>query len=63
MANMTFDDYLDKYFDRFGEALPMFQIARTRTDDEVIAIIKECISKGKDVYELGYCTLDEDVEY
>lgn len=57
------EKYLDKYYEKFGEALPTYQIARTRTEDEVIAIIKECISKGKDVYELGYCTLDDDVQY
>ena len=64
------EKYLDKYYEKFGEALPTYQIARTRTEDEVIAIIEECISKveeciskGKDVYELGYCTLDDDVQY
>jgi len=57
------EKYLDKYYEKFGEALPTYQIAMTRTDDEVIAIIEECISKGKDVYELGYCTLDGDVQY
>ena len=57
------EKYLDKYYEKFGEALPTYQIARTRTEDEVITIIEECISKGKDVYELGYCTLDDDVQY
>ena len=57
------EKYLDKYYEKFGEALPTYQIARTRAEDEVIAIIEECISKGKDVYELGYCTLDDDVQY
>lgn len=57
------DEYLDKYYDKFGEALPMYQIARTRTDDEVIDVIKDCLKQGKDVYELDYCTLDEDVMY
>lgn len=57
------EKYLDEYYEKFGEALPTYQIARTRTEDEVIAIIEECINKGKDVYELGYCTLDDDVQY
>lgn len=57
------DAYLDKYYEKFGEALPTYQIARTRTDEQIIAIIKECIEKSKDVYELGYCTDNLDMEY
>ena len=30
---------------------------------EDIEIIKECVEKKKDVYELGYLTLDLDVSY
>ena len=30
---------------------------------EDIEIIKECVEKKKDVYELGYLTLDLDVRY
>lgn len=53
----------DQYREMFGENLPAFQICRGRTDEEIDAILKECIEKGKDVYELGYCTLDEDICY
>lgn len=52
-----------QYYERFGESVPAYQIFRGRTDAEVDAIVRECLEKGKDVYELGYCTLDEDVEY
>ena len=30
---------------------------------EDIEIIKECVEKKKDVYEIGYLTLDLDVSY
>jgi hypothetical protein len=53
----------EQYYEMFGESLPTFQICRGRTDAEIDAILRECIEKGKDVYELGYCTLNEDVQY
>lgn len=57
------EELLNKYADRFGESFPTFQIARTRTDAEVAEIIKECLEKNKDVYQLGYCVDDSDILY
>ncbi len=57
------DEWLEKYFDMFGEGFPTFQIARGRTDDECIEIIKTCIENKKDAYELGYAEDDEDTIY
>ena len=57
------DELMEKYREMFGEAFPSYQITRTRSDEEVVAILNECIDKKKDAYELGYCTDDEDTFY
>ena len=57
------DEKLDAYAEKFGEGFPMMPLAWGRTDDEVIEIIDDCLSKGKDVYELGYVEDDDDVMY
>lgn len=49
------------YFDKFGDGFPTMEI--NVTDDECIKIIDECIKKGKNVYELGYVTLNDDIYY
>lgn len=56
-------EHMKKYAEKFGDGFPMFQIGRSRTDEEIVEIIKECIEKGKDAYELGYVTDDPDVLY
>lgn len=38
-------------------------VAWGRTEEEVIRIIDECISKDKDAYALGYVEDDDDVYY
>lgn len=45
---------LRKYEKRFPRGFPATPLMRGRTDEEVIAIIEECLEKGKDVEELGY---------
>lgn len=57
------DEKLDAYAEKFGDGFPMMPLAWGRTDDEVIEIIDDCLSKGKDVYELGYVEDDDDVMY
>lgn len=57
------EKYLKKYAKTFGEGFPTYQLARGRSPEEVIEIIKRCIDVKKDVYELGLVTLDEDTEY
>ena len=54
---------LREYAKRFGDGFPMYQIGRSRTEDEIIAIINECLENGQDAYELGYCKDDRDIEY
>ena len=60
---MGSEELHEQYYDMFGESVPAYQICRGRTDEEIDAIIRECLEKKKDVYELGYCTLDDDVQY
>ena len=57
------DDKLNEYAEKFGDGFPMMPLAWGRTDEEVIEIIDECISKGKDAYALGYVEEDDDVIY
>jgi hypothetical protein len=53
---------LNLYEDTFDDSFPMFPM-KGKKPDEIIEIINECVSKKKDVYELKYLTLDEDVLY
>ena len=53
---------LDLYWDTFQDSFPTFPM-RCRGEKKIIEIIKECVEKKKDVYELGYLTLDLDVRY
>lgn len=60
---MKIDEYLQKYVDRFDEGFPMYQLGRSRTEEEIIEIIKECLDSGQNAYDLGLVTDDEDIEY
>lgn len=57
------DELLRQYAEEFGEGFPMYQIGRTRSDEETEAIIRECLQKKKDAYELGYCSDDMNIVY
>lgn len=57
------DEKLNEYVERFGEGFPMYQLGRTRTDEEIISIIEQCLSDGKTAYDLGLVTDDEDTTY
>ena len=57
------DEYLEQYAKRFGDGFPTIPLAWGRTEAEVIDIIKECLEKGKDVYEMGLLSDDDDVKY
>ena len=59
----TIDEMMVEYAKRFGDGFPSFQIMRTRSDDEIIIIIEDCLEKGKDAYELGYVSGNEEIEY
>ena len=57
------DKLLEEYIDKFGEGFPTFQVFRGITEEERIAVVQECIDKGKNAYELGLCSLDDDLYY
>lgn len=57
------DKKLEEYRVMFKEGFPMIPLKWGRTDEQVIEIINRCIKEGKDVYELGYVIIDDDVMY
>ena len=57
------DELLKEYAERFGDGFPSYQIMRGRSDEETMEIIRECLEKGKDAYELGYVEDDDDIMY
>ena len=67
MSNKNTTEKLEKaqiaYAEKFGEGFPMFQLATNRSDDEIIAIIEECVKSGKNVYERGIVKNGENVLY
>lgn len=54
---------LELYYVKFNDSFPTVPLMAGRSDDEVIKIIKECVDKEKDVYDLGYLKLDDDILY
>ena len=56
------DEWLKKYRDKFGDGFPTFQLLGY-SDEEIIEIIKDCINKNKNAYELGYVTDENDIAY
>lgn len=57
----SLDGWLERYFDTFGEGMPMYQVGRSRTEKELIEIIKDCIEHKKDAYDMGYVDDDDDM--
>lgn len=57
------DEKLREYAERFGDGFPTIPLGWGRTDKEIIALINECLKAGKDAYEMGFLTDDEDIEY
>lgn len=56
------DEALNRYEKKFDDSFPMFAMSGTEAK-EVIKIINRCIDENKDVYDLGYLTLDGDTIY
>ena len=49
---------LERYKKKFNDDFPTIPFDR-REDAEIIDIIDECIEENKDVYDLGYLSLDD----
>lgn len=62
MFDDEFSKALDAYEKKFNDGFPTFPMSG-KPPNRVIEIIEECITKNKDVYELGYLLLSEDVVY
>lgn len=50
------------YEKKFDDSFPMIPMIGT-APDEIVKIIHKCISENKDVYDMGYLSLDDDVIY
>ena len=56
------DKALELYEKTFNDSFPMFSMSG-KPQKEVIQIINRCIEENKDVYDLGYLSLDGDTLY
>lgn len=54
---------LDLYRETFKDSFPTIPLAQGRTEDEIVQIIHRCVKENKDVYELGYLTFDDGIQY
>ena len=54
---MKIDKALEQYEKTFDDSFPMFTFMCT-SESDVIEMINKCISENKDVYEMGYLSLD-----
>lgn len=63
MPNEKLEEKMIAYVEAFGDSFPTIPLAWSRSDEELIDIIDECLEQSKDVYELGYVTLDPDIIY
>lgn len=50
------------YNEKFEDAFPSIPLL-SRPEKEVIEIVESCINNNKDVYEMGYLKLDDDIIY
>ena len=53
---------LESYENTFDDSFPMFPMMG-KEQDEVVGIINKCIEEKKDVYDMGYLSLNDDVIY
>lgn len=53
---------MGEYEGVFGDGFPLFPFG-SYSEEEIIEIIDRCIKEKKDVYDLGYLSLDEDIQY
>lgn len=49
---------LELYKEKFNDDFPTIPF-ESQEDEEIIDIIDECIEENKDVYDLGYLSLDD----
>lgn len=52
------DELLELYEMKFDASFPTFPLLMEKSDEEVIDIINKCVDENKDVYDMGYLSLD-----
>lgn len=52
------DEALELYEKKFDDSFPTIPLLLQKSDEEVIEIINKCINEDKDVYDMGYLSLD-----
>lgn len=57
-----FQEALERYEKKFNDSFPTFSLL-SHGEEKVIKMIDDCISQGKDAYEMGYLELDDDIKY
>ena len=57
------DKALELYEKTFDDSFPTIPLLMDKSKTEVVEIINKCISEGKDVYDMGYLSLDNDSIY
>lgn len=57
------DAALKLYEQTFDDSFPTIPLLMDNSDEKVVEIINQCISKNQDVYDMGYLTLDKDTIY
>ncbi|WP_288895116.1 hypothetical protein [uncultured Megasphaera sp.] len=57
------DKAIELYEKTFDDSFPTIPVLTDKSKIEVMEIINKCISEGKDVYDMGYLSLDNDSIY
>lgn len=57
------DKAIELYEKTFDDSFPTIPVLTDKFKAEVVEIINKCISEGKDVYDMGYLSLDNDSIY
>ena len=49
----------ENYKKKFDDDFPTIPLAECMSEEEIIVMVDECISNNKDVYDMGYLSLDD----
>lgn len=58
----TFDEALELYEKTFDDSFPTIPMSG-KSNEEIIDIINKCVNEKKDVYDMGYLSLNDDTIY
>lgn len=56
------DEALKAYEETFNDSFPLFPMMGT-PPNKVVDMINQCISQKKDIYDMGYLSLDGEIKY